>query len=146
MKSDHLPRKIAFLFFVAVAGYLLVFYGLEHLRSRRGPWQVAFTHSTAANPRIVIAQPSLRITNVQVTFQSAPSPGTNMSLTLSFAQPEPVPFSVPFGKCVFMDTTFLPGTISFELFGHAIELLPRVLVIDRSEYPWQSGTNILVNH
>jgi hypothetical protein len=38
-----------------------------------------------------------------------------------------------------MDTTFLPGTVTFELFGHEIELLPRVLMIDHEERPWLSN-------
>jgi len=37
-----------------------------------------------------------------------------------------------------MDTTFLPGTVAFQLFGHEIELLPRVLIIDHEEHPWHS--------
>ena len=53
-----------------------------------------------------------------------------------------MPYEVPFGNCVFMDTTFLPGTITFQLFGHEIELLPRVLVIDRQEHPWRPDTAI----
>jgi hypothetical protein len=37
---------------------------------------------------------------------------------------------------------YLPGTVTLELFGHEIELLPRVLIIDRKEHPWKSGTTI----
>jgi hypothetical protein len=55
-----------------------------------------------------------------------------------------VPFDVPFGKCVFMDTTFLPGTLAFELFGHEIQLIPRVLTIDKQEQPWRSNVIIPV--
>ena len=56
-----------------------------------------------------------------------------------------MPYEVPFGKCVFMDTTFLPGTVTFELFGHEIELLPRVLIIDRQEHRWQSDAVIVLS-
>jgi hypothetical protein len=41
-----------------------------------------------------------------------------------------------------MDTTFLPGTITFQLFGHEIELMPRVMMIDHEEKQWLSS-NIL---
>jgi hypothetical protein len=41
-----------------------------------------------------------------------------------------------------MDTTFLPGTLVFELFGHEIQLLPRVLTIDKKEQPWRSNETI----
>ena len=36
----------------------------------------------------------------------------------------------------------LPGTATFELFGHEIQLLPRVLIIDRREYPWRPNATI----
>ena len=65
-----------------------------------------------------------------------------MVTTLLFAQPRPVPYEVPFGKCVFMDTTFMPGTVTFDLFGHEIELLPRALIIDRQDHPWQRDAAI----
>jgi len=75
---------------------------------------------------------------------SAAAPGTNAHppITLIFREPRPVPYSVPFGKCVFMDTTFLPGTVTFQLFGHEIELLPRVLIIDHAEHPWLSHSTL----
>jgi hypothetical protein len=37
-----------------------------------------------------------------------------------------------------MDPTFLPGTLTFRLFGHEIELLPRVLMLDHQEHLWRS--------
>jgi hypothetical protein len=44
-----------------------------------------------------------------------------------------------------MDTTFLPGTVSFtNIFGHDIELLPRVLIIDRQEHSWKTGERIVL--
>ena len=77
----------------------------------------------------------------------------HFSLTLSgqlwftnwiFTQPLQVPYEVPFGQCIFMDTTFLPGTLTFRMFGHELELLPRTLVVDHQEQPWRSGTCIVV--
>jgi hypothetical protein len=103
--------------------------GGEHLRSIRVPG-------------IVINQPKLGITNVQISFADEIQPATNSAVTLYFRQPKPVPYTVPFGNCVFMDTTFLPGKVTFQLFGHEIELLPRVLVIDRQEHSWRPDTNI----
>ena len=41
-----------------------------------------------------------------------------------------------------MDTISLPGTVTFQMFGHEIELLPRVLTIDRQEYPWRPEATI----
>jgi hypothetical protein len=51
---------------------------------------------------------------------------------------------VPFGKCVFLDTTFLPGTVVLDLFGHEVQLLPRVLTIDHVEHAWHSGGRFVV--
>jgi hypothetical protein len=91
---------------------------------------------------ILIDQPRLAITNARVSFAGEALPATNRPVTLVFDQPRPVPYAVPFGNCVFMDTTFLPGTVTLQLFGHEIELLHRVLVLDREEHPWQSGASI----
>jgi hypothetical protein len=41
-----------------------------------------------------------------------------------------------------MDTTFLPGTIVFEMFGHEVQLIPRVLTIDKQEQPWRVDEEI----
>jgi len=63
-------------------------------------------------------------------------------VTLAFEQPRQVPYDLPIGRCLFMDTTFLPGTIVMEIFGHEIQLIPRVLTIDRQEQPWKSDAVI----
>ena len=44
-----------------------------------------------------------------------------------------------FGEVIYEDLTFLPGVITFNLFGHEIELMPRVLVANRREVLWQKG-------
>lgn len=49
---------------------------------------------------------------------------------------------MPYGEIEFVDTTFLPGTIAFDAFGHLIELQPKALFVDAKEYSWVSGTNI----
>ena len=36
----------------------------------------------------------------------------------------------------------LPGVITFDLFGHEIELMPRTLVINKKEVPWKSESVI----
>jgi hypothetical protein len=35
---------------------------------------------------------------------------------------------------------FLPGTVTLDCFGHEVELLPRVLVLNRRQVPWKSHT------
>jgi hypothetical protein len=125
-----------------LVGYWLAYHAIEHRRNRKGPWSVTFASGPAGAPSIAINQPALRLTNVEISFMDRADFATNSSATLSFSQPREVPYDVPFGKCIFMDTTFLPGTVTFQLLGHEIELLPRTLIIDHSEYPWHSNTKI----
>ena len=142
MKSDNPVKHFVVAFLIALAVYFVAYTFIEHGRNRKGPWQVTFTTRSASGPTIMIDQPALHLTNVAISFDGNGVPGTNRSSTLIFDQPRPVPYDVPYGKCLFMDTTFLPGTLTLQLFGHEIELLPRVLIIDHREYLWQSNTNI----
>ncbi len=142
MKSDGLLKHFALAFLIALVGYWLVYHGIEHRRNRKGPWSVTFTSEPPGTARIVINQPALRLTNVEIALGEGTTSATNQSATLLFDRPRQVPYDVPFGKCIFMDTTFLPGTVTFQLLGHEIELLPRVLIIDHREYTWRSNTNI----
>lgn len=153
MKRDNPAKHFIIAFAVALLGYILVYHFIENRRTRKGPWQVTFTNNPAGTPAIVINQPALRVSNVQIQFPGESVAKLQSSLTnyqsltndFLFSQPRPVPYDVPFGKCVFMDTTFQPGTLTFQLFGHEIELLPRVLVIDQQEHAWQSGQIIALN-
>jgi hypothetical protein len=148
MKRDNPAKHFIFAFVIALLGYLLVYHFIENRRTRKGPWQVTFTNNATGTPAIVINQPALGISNVEIQFPSgtitnAQSPISNLQSQstnhLFFNQPKAVPYDVPFGKCVFMDTTFQPGTVTFQLFNHEIELLPRTLVLDRQEHAWQAG-------
>jgi len=131
-------KSIALLFVAVLALYILGFFGLEHQRIRRGPWTLRFVSDTNTHPLIQITQPALRITNVEVRFPNTPgAPATN-ALVQFVAGQEP-PFPVPFGECVFMDPLFLPGTVTLQVFGHRIELLPKSLRIDGTNHEWQSG-------
>ena len=128
-------------FLIAIGIYLVSYQFIEHRRNRKGPWQVTFTNNVSGDPQVVINQPFIPIKNVRMTFRGVSMPANN-GATLLFDQPKPVPYEVPFGTCVFMDTTFLPGTATFRFFGHEIELLPRVLIIDHEEHKWIKGSEI----
>ena len=146
MKSEGPLKHFLLAFLLAVVCYAFFYHYIEHRRTRKGPWEITFTNDTAGNPTMVINQPKLAITNALVTFSGHPAAMTpRMPATLVFSQPRAVPFEVPFGKCVFMDTTFLPGTVTLNLFNHEIELLPRVLVIDRQEHPWLSESRFTLH-
>jgi len=149
MKPQGPAKHFIVAFLLALVGYIFFYQTIEHQRTRKGPWQVSFTQGTAGAPTLIIVQPKLAITNVQISFPGETLPVTNSQptiTTLFFAQPRPVPYDVPFGKCVFIDTTFLPGTITFDLFGHEIELLPRALIIDCEEHRWQPNATIPLPH
>lgn len=139
MRSIGSAKHFVAAFLLALIGYIVFYHSIEHRRVRNGPWDVVFTNAAAGSPSLLVNQPRLSIRNVQIVFVDAPPPATARPGSWAFDQPRPVPFDVPFGKCVFMDTTFLPGTLTFQLFGHEIELLPRVLIIDHQEHPWLPG-------
>jgi hypothetical protein len=104
-----------------------------------------FTADAAGRPMLQIEQHRLGITNKQIVFNRAastlPPPGP---IAVAFVDPKPVPFEVPFGQCVFMDTTFLPGSVTLHLFGHTLEMLPRTLIIDKQDYPWRTNSLVMV--
>ena len=144
MKKEPTFRHFAIAFLIALIGYAVVYYAIEHRRNRKGPWLVQFTNSPGGDPVLLINHPALHLRNVSLAFRGELLPSTNYSREWNFAVPQPVPFEVPFGKCLFMDTTFLPGTLTFQLYGHEIELLPRVMIIDHEERGWQSDSLILL--
>ncbi len=145
MKSDGTLKHFILAFLLAVICYAFFYHSIEHRRTRKGPWEISFTNDFNGNPALVINEPKLAITNAQIAFTDRRVPASFTPSTMLFSEPRPVPFEVPFGKCVFMDTTFLPGTVSLQLFGHEIELVPRVLVIDRQEHPWLSESTITLH-
>lgn len=140
MKRNRLGLQVLRVFAAALIGYAVVYGWIEHRRVVKGPWVVTCT-SESGVPAITVNQSTLGIRDVRIVFTAART-ATNNTQTLEFSQARPWPYAVPFGQCVFMDTTFLPGTIALEMFGHEIQLLPRVLTIDKAERPWRSGETI----
>ena len=136
MRRDNPLKHFVIAFAIAVVVYVTFYGWIEHRRARKGPWEMTFTTNSAGAPQILINQPKLALTNFTIRFPGESIPITNLPAMLSFKEPRQVPYPVPFGRCIFMDSTFLPGTLTFQFFGHEIELLPRVLIIDHREYPW----------
>ena len=146
MNRDRLLKHTLVAFGIALLIYVTFYTAIEHRRTRAGPWQATFTHDTAGAPTIIINQPALGITNVQISFLGESNALPAVAHTLHFGEARAVPFDVPFGKCVFLYTTFLPGTVALNLSGHEVQLLPRVLTIDKVERPWSSGETISIPH
>lgn len=139
---EGFPKRLPLVFAITVAIYLSAFYGIEHMRSRKGPWSVGYETDGNGRPTLVVNQPSLGISNVRIVFAEETAPAHFQAATVTFAAPERVPFELPFGECFFEDLTFLPGTVTLRPFpGHEIELLPRALFVNRREQAWVSGAS-----
>ena len=136
MKSDLPLKQMLMIAVAAIIAYFAVFAFIENRRTRQGPWSVTFAADGSSVPTLTVNQPNLKISNFRISFPGQSIPMTNS--VLKFEPPKPVPFDLPFGKCIFEDTTFQPGTVVMELFGHEVQLLPRVLTVDKKEIPWQS--------
>ena len=142
MKRDGFLSRALLAFGIAVLLYVVTYSAIEHRRASKGAWQITFGHEETGAPAILINQPGIGLTNVRISFASATSTLTNGSVMLEFKEARRTPFDVPFGRCVFLDTVFLPGTIVLDMFGHQIQLMPRVLTVDGVERPWRSGERI----
>jgi hypothetical protein len=127
-------RHALIAFVIAVIVYFVFFAFDQYLRKRKGGWIVEFQKNEQAEPRLVIHQPHLGITNVQITITGEAI--TNDAAAVVFDNPKKVP---PFGKLVYHDLTYLPGAIVIELLGHEIQMIPRTLVIDKKERGWTNG-------
>jgi hypothetical protein len=118
---------------VIVAIYFAVFYGIEGCRAAKGPWRVTFATSNDV-PQIDILQTRLNISQ-QIRIQGETVALTNLPQIVIFDRPKK---SAPFGRVIYEDLTQLPGVITFDLFGHEIELVPRTLVVNKRQIPWGS--------
>ncbi len=141
MKMAGPVKHFIIAFAIALALYAVCFSIIERRRTKNGPWQVTFTNARGG-PALVINESKLNLSGITISFPGQAVLASNSVMV--FDEPREVPFDVPGGKCIFMDTTFQPGTIVFNLFGHEVQLIPRVLTIDRKERPWQSGATIEV--
>jgi hypothetical protein len=139
VKSANNLKHFLYAFVIALIGYAGFFSCDKYLREKNGPWRITFTTDSPGVPGIIIQEPRLNILNVKIVFPGARTALTNFSAVVVFDNPLK---TIPFGKFIFHDLMYLPGTVTLELFGHEIELLPRVLIIDRKEHPWKSGTTI----
>ena len=131
---DPILRHVGTAFIIAIVTYVGFYSCDERLRERKGPWQVTFTQTNGA-PMLVVNEAALGVTNVSFIVTNAPH-SEPRNKTLRFDVPGQ---GIPFGRVLFEDLTYLPGTVVFDFFGHEIELLPRVLVLDRREVGWERG-------
>ena len=141
MKSDRLPKILLVGFIFALVIYILAFSYIQNRRTANGPWRVVFLSNSAGTPSLLVEQPKLNISK-RITFPGQQLSHTN--LAQAFVFDDPTKTNAPFGEIVFQDLTFLPGTVTFIFFGHELELLPRILIIDKEEHGWKSGATVFV--
>ena len=134
-------KQVVMVFAGALVLYVAAYSFDRHLRLKNGPWEVAFTAETNGDAAIVVTEPKLNVAGLKIVFGGEKTAATNLPGRVVFDAPAK---RLPFGECIFDDLMYLPGTVTFNLFGHEIELLPRVLIINHQERPWTSGATILL--
>jgi hypothetical protein len=140
MRSDGLLKHLAICLVIAVVFYVTAFGWIQYRRTAKGSWVADFRADAAGTPALLISQTNLNISET-IVFAGQTVHAANFPRTIVFGQTPP---NLPFGELIFQDPTFLPGTVTMRQFGHVVELLPRVLTVDKKEYPWQSGAVIQV--
>ena len=142
--NERFGRHLLWVAVAAVGLYGLSFALIERHRSHLGPWEVEFSCFTNAQPCLTIQHPALGVRDVRLVFPGAAPADFRGGQRLEFREARAVPFAVPFGRCVFIDTTSLPGTVAMEIAGYSVQLIPRVLTIDGVERSWRAGEVIFV--
>ncbi|MCS1408049.1 MAG: hypothetical protein M2R45_01214 [Verrucomicrobia subdivision 3 bacterium] len=133
-KSEGILRHFGIAFGLALLCYILFYSCDHHLRLRKGPWELNFSSETDGTPKLIINQPKLGIANVTVRLEGEAV--QQKPALIRFTGPG---VDIPYGKILFFDTTYLPGTVTFDLFGHEVEIMSRTLILNFEEHPWQSG-------
>lgn len=133
---DNIFKHAAIAFILALIGYSLFYSCDSRLRTHKGSWIVDFTVTTNNEPLLIINQPALKIENVRI--QLAGESATNTQKGVHFDKP--VGIELPYGRVRFHDLTYLPGTITLDVYGHEVELLPRALFLNIQEIPWQNNS------
>lgn len=139
-KRENFGRHLLIAGLVTVVAYFSLFYLNEWLRSRRGAWEVVFS-SRDGTPELHISQPKMNIREwikfEGETVEHFPEP-------IRWRFDDVMKTNIPFGMVIFHDLTYLPGTVTMNLFGHEIELLPRTLAVNRQPVAWGSKRSILL--
>lgn len=138
MKSPGVTWKsIVFTFVLAVVFYALAWTWMKSRQTGKGPWQVTFTTNSVGVPQMIIAQPALGISNVVVRFEGEQLTPTNGTGSVAFNKPR---METPFGRVVYDDLMFQPGSVAVDVFGHVVEMIPRNLGLNGKTNHWQSGS------
>ncbi|HAV61752.1 MAG TPA: hypothetical protein DCY13_05235 [Verrucomicrobiales bacterium] len=138
MKATERLKFIGIPLVASLVVYFGGYHAIEHQRYRKGPWSVEFT-TTNGTPAIVVTQPYHGLSNILLVLEGETAAEGFTNAIVSMKEPRNLPYPVPHGRVIYEDLTFLPGTVTLDLFGHGIELLPRTLILNGREHPWRSG-------
>lgn len=150
LSKDLHWKPVLVVFALTLSLYLIGFYWIEGSRQKNGPWKITFKAATDSTyPEIIIEQDDLEITPTTIQFKIQENPGFDLNLpaepiTLNFDLTQQ-DYELPFGEIKYRDPTFLPGVVTVEMFGSLLEFIPRTLIINKEEIPWNSKTNITID-
>jgi hypothetical protein len=135
LKSDNILKQLTVGLAIALVFYVAAFSLIQYLRSSKGPWEVSFESDATGQPSMVIRQQTLHILQ-KLEFPGEHLSRTNFQSTIEFRE---AVTNLPFGQMLQQDPLYLPGSAAMDLFGHVVQLLPRTLIIDDKEEPWQAN-------
>lgn len=134
-------KSVIFTFVLAAIFYALAYSWMNRRQTGKGPWQVNFATNSAGVPQLVIAQPTLGISNVSVQFTAEQLSPTNHTGTVIFAKPKQ---PTPFGYVAYDDLMFQPGAVALDCFEHVVEMLPTALGLNGVRFGWTNDTVYLL--
>lgn len=134
------------LFLATLFLYITIYGGCMAVRRRGGPWRITQDKLSDGTPIVKIEHHRI-LSNGPVTLrfpsETAPARFTNHPLLRIYTQPNTN--ALPYGPVLFLDTTFLPGNVTLDVFGHLVEIVPRTLYLDGRDVGWFPGTNMTLS-
>ena len=155
-KDDNIMGFAVKMALIAVIIYIGLYSFDQWMRKKDGPWTVTFQTDDNGTPMLVIDWAARGYRNCTLVFSGETVPVDFETVRTNFVDPVHLPQPVPFGNWFYSDLTYLPGTVTFDLFPidanasskgrrHEIELLPRGLVVNRKAHAWKDGLRIEVS-
>src|SRR5438034_11832460 len=86
MQPSGLVKPVLIGLLLAVAIYAGGFAFDQHLRTRRGPWEVTFTTESSGAPAILVNQRKLNIANLKIVFLGESSTNIQRAVVFDFPQ------------------------------------------------------------
>ena len=134
-------KSVILTFVLAIVFYVAAWAWISRRQTGKGPWRVDFMTNSAGTPQLIIAQPALGFSNIVIRFEGERLASSNGTGSVSFSQPRQ---GTPFGRVIYDDLMFQPGSVALDLFGHVVEMVPRSLVLNGKAVEWRSGSEHLL--